>query len=610
MLRLSVLALAFALAGVAAPAHAQVAVTEDTIRYSIGWQNPASQLYTVQVTAPADGEPVVFSMPAWRPGRYILQNYAANVQAVRAVNGNGRPLEVRRTDLDSWSVVPGGAGAVTLAYEYYATIFDAGSSTLRPNLAYFNPVNLLPWVEGRMDHPVRLTIEAPASWQVATQLDPANGAEGHAYVAPDYHRLADSPTIAAPELTTWDYEVDGVPYHAVFRGRLDPVVRTREEVLDDLIALTREEVAIFGVTPFEEYWHLYQLVPYPFGHAVEHEASASYVLSDQVFQSEQGYRGFLGVTAHELFHAWNVKRIRPAALWPYDYSTPQLTRLHWVTEGVTSYYDTLVLARAGLITPDDYYEALAGAIQSLQSAPGREVTSASLASLTSWFSGYGAGNPNQSISFYTKGALLGLLLDLEIRDLTDGERSLDDVMRRLWEEYYQQGRGYPEDGFQRAVDTVAGQSFDRFFARYVHGTEELPYDSTLAVVGLTVRQEADPSRPAASLGFGVGSEEGKLVVRNVLPESPALEAGIMRDDALISIDGTEIQSAEDLRGIMAAHEPGDTVEVTIERHGEQSTKTVTLGGEGNLRWIVESVESPTERQVRLREGWLASLAAS
>lgn len=609
MLRPLCLALALALAGAVGPVHAQVAVTGDTIRYSIGWDNSASQLFTVRVTAPAGAGPVVFSLPAWRPGRYILQNYAANVQAVRAEDEGGRALTVEWTDLDSWTVEPGGAGVVTLAYEYYAATFDAGSSTLRPDVAYFNPVNLLPWVEGRMDRPVRLTIEAPADWQVATQLDRAPGAGGHVYVAPDYHRLADSPTIAAPELTIWDFEVDGVTYHAVFRGALELAERTREQILGDLIALTREVVAVIGVTPFQEYWHLYQLVPYPFGHAVEHEASASYVLSDGIFRSDRGYRGFLSVTAHELFHAWNVKRIRPAALWPYDYSTPQLTGLHWVTEGVTSYYDTLVLARAGLVTPAAYYEALADNIQSLQNSPGRRVTSATLASITSWFSGYGDGNPHQTVSFYTKGALLGLLLDLRIRDATNGERGLDEVMRRLWQEYYEQGRGYPEDGFQRAVEAVAGRPFDEFFARYVHGTEELPYDSTLAVVGLTARQEADPSRPAATLGLTARPEDGRLVVGNVLPESPALEAGIMRGDTVVSIDEAALQSAEDLRAILEAREPGDALEVVVQRPGGQRTMTVTLGGDGNLRWVVEPVARPGERQIRLREGWLASLAA-
>ena len=607
MLRISILALAVLLG--AGTARAQVAVTDDTIRYSIGWDNPASQLYAIRVTAAAHGEPVVFSLPAWRPGRYILQNYASNVQAVRAEGPDGRPLELERLDLDTWRVEPDGAGAVTLAYDYYAMTFDAGSSTLRPDVAYFNPVNLLPWVEGRMDRPATLTIEAPAGWAVATQLAPAAGGDGRVFVAPDYHRLADSPTIAAPELADWEFEVEGVPYHAVFRGRLDLGERTREGIVADLAALTREEVGIFGVTPFDEYWHLYQLVPYPFGHAVEHEASASYVLSDNLFRTGQGYMGFLSVTAHELFHAWNVKRIRPAALWPYDYSAPQLTRLHWVTEGVTSYYDTLVLARAGLIPPEAYYEAVAGNIEGLQSSPGRKVTSASLASLTSWFSGYGSGNPNQSISFYTKGALLGLLLDLRIRDATDGERGLDDVMRRLWEEYYLEDRGYPEDGFQAAVEAVAGRSFDDFFARYVDGTEELPYDSTLAVVGLTAREEADPSRPASTLGLQTGTEDGALVVTNVLPAGPALQAGLMRDDVLVAIGGDAVGTGEEVRQAVAERAPGETVEITIERRGERRTLSATLAGGGNLQWRVVPVASPTERQIRLREGWLASVAA-
>jgi predicted metalloprotease with PDZ domain len=604
MLRIPILVLAGLL--VAGAARAQVAVTDDTIRYSIGWDDPASQLYTVRVTATANGEPVAFSIPAWRPGRYILQNYASNVQAARAEGPDGSPLEMERVDLDTWRVEPDGADAVTLIYDYYATTFDAGSSTLRPDVAYFNPVNLLPWVEGRMDRPTSLTIEIPSDWAVATQLTPAAGGDGRVYVASDYHRLADSPTIAAPELVDWEYEVEGVPYHAVFRGRLDLGSRTREGIVADLVALTREEVGIFRSTPFEEYWHLYQLVPYPFGHAVEHEASASYVLSDNLFATDQAYMGFLSVTAHELFHAWNVKRIRPAALWPYDYSTPQLTRLHWVTEGVTSYYDMLVLARAGLIPEEAYYEAIADNIQSLQSSPGRKVTSASLASLTSWFSGYGGGNPNQSISFYTKGALLGLLLDLTIRDATDGERGLDDVMRRLWEEYYLEGRGYPEDGFQAAVEAVAGRSFDDFFARYVHGTAELPYDSTLAIVGLTAREEADPARPAATLGLEARTRDGALVITNVLPGGPALEAGLMRDDALVAIDGDAVGTGEEVQQALAERAPGDTVEITIERQGERRSVSATLAGGGNMRWRVEPVAAPTERQTRLREGWLAS----
>ncbi|HUF90012.1 MAG TPA: PDZ domain-containing protein [Gemmatimonadota bacterium] len=598
---------ALILLGPVRPVHAQEPLMSDTVRYTLGWDNPASQQYQISVTASAGGEPVVFSLPAWRPGRYIIQNYAANVQNVRAFDEGGDPLPSEWIDLDSWRVDPGSARSVTLRYEYYAHTFDAGSSTLTPDAAYFNPINLFPWVEGRQRAPVTLAIEAPVDWTVATQLEKQPGA-GHRYAAPDYHRLADSPTIAAPDLVVWDYEVDGVPYHLVFRvvqGELDLGDYARERIVADVVRLTEETIAVFGVVPYDEYWHLFQLVPYPFGHAVEHESSASYVLQDAVFRSEQGYRGFLSILAHELFHAWNVKRLRPAALWPYDYSTPQLTRLHWVTEGVTSYYDTVLLERAGLITPEEYYDALGGTIRGLQSAPGRRVTSAELASLTSWHSGYGDGNPNSSISFYTKGDLLGLLLDLTILDATDGERGLEDVLRLLWERYYERRQGYPEDAFRAAAEEVAGRSLDPFFARYVAGTDELPYDETLRIVGLTAIQVPDTSDPAATLGWRLRKQGDDVTVSNVLPGSPALAAGIMRDDVVVSVGGEAIEGVS-LDPLLALHSPGDVVPVVVRRRGEEIEAQVTLAGDGNLEWRVEPVDDPTERQLRLRQRWLAS----
>ncbi|HUP00070.1 MAG TPA: PDZ domain-containing protein [Gemmatimonadota bacterium] len=593
------------LACTAGSATAQEPAMRDTIRYRLSWKNPASQLYTVEVTAATSGEPVVFSLPAWRPGRYILQNYAANVQAVRAFDAEGRPLRVEWVDLDSWRVDPDGASEVTLAYEWTASTLDAGSSLLLPDVAYFNPVNLLPWVEGRMDRPARLTLGLPDDWPVATQLQRGPGGD---FVAADYHDLVDAPTIAAPDLVRWDFHHDDVPYHVVFRvvsGELDLGDYTQEGILADIEAIAREQTAMFGGAPYDEYWFLYQLVPHPFGHAVEHAASSSYVLHDVVFQSERGYHGFLGITAHELFHVWNVKRIRPAALWPYDYSEPQLTRLHWFTEGVTSYYDNLTLARTGLLTEEEYYAALAGNIQSLDDSPGRHVTSASLASLTSWHSGYGAGNPNQSISFYTKGALIGLLLDLTIRDATDGARSLDDVMRGLWERYYLEDRGVPEDGVQQMAEEVSGRPLADFFAAYVHGTEELPYEESLAVVGLTARQVADTSRPAATLGLTVRRQGDDWTVTNVLPASPALAAGVLRGDVLVAVDGSALEETG-LPAVLAEHEPDEEVTVTIRRHGEISDLTATLAGGRDLRWEVVPVESPDERQLRHRQSWLAA----
>lgn len=613
-MRRTILPLA-ALAIFAGPAAAsRETAMPDTIRYRLSWKNPASQLYTVEATASAADDPIVFSLPAWRPGRYILQNYAANVQAVRARDAEGRPLDVEWIDLDSWRVEPDGADEVTLAYEWYAATFDAGSSLLGPGVAYFNPVNLLPWVEGRMGRPARLTLEVPDDWAVATQLDPAGGptsAGSRTFTASDYHALVDAPTIAAAGLVRWDFALDEVPYHVVFRvvaGELAPGDHTQEGIVADIEAIAREQTALFGGAPYDEYWFLYQLVPYPFDHAVEHAASSSYVLPDKDFQNDKGYRFFLAVTAHELFHAWNVKRIRPAALWPYDYSAPQLTRLHWFTEGVTSYYENLTLMRAGLVSDSVYFELLGENIGSLQSSPGRLVTSASLASLTSWHSGYGAGNPNQSISFYTKGALIGLLLDLAVRDATDGARGLDDIMRGLYERYYQQNEGVPEDGIQRMAEEISGRPLDEFFAAYVHGTDELPYDSLLAVVGLAASEVPDTTKPAATLGLAVRKQGDDWTVTNVMPESPALAAGILRGDVVVAVDGAALEETN-LPAILAEHEPGDEVTVSVRRQGAISDVTATLASGGNLKWVVEPVETPGERQLRLREGWLAPSVA-
>jgi predicted metalloprotease with PDZ domain len=260
------------------------------------------------------------------------------------------------------------------------------------------------------------------------------------------------------------------------------------------------------------------------------------------------------------------------------------------------------------MTPEEYYEAIGRNIRGLQSAPGRLVTSAEQASLTSWHSGYGDGNPNQTISFYTKGSLLGLLLELTILDATDGAGDLDDVLRLLWERYYAQGQGYPEDGFQRAAEEVAGRSLAEFFSRYVAGTEELPYDEILGIVGLSAMQVADEEDPAATFGWRLRKQGVEVTISNVLPGSSALASGIMRDDVLLSVEGEPVETV-DLDPILEAHQPGDVVTVTVQRFGEEIETQVTLAGGGNLEWTVRAVESPTERQLRLRQAWLAARAA-
>lgn len=587
----------------AAPAPGQQA--EAMNEYTLSWSEPGTHLYDVSLTFAPDGrDSVDVHLPVWRPGRYVRQNYAANVQEFSSADEDGDRLPFRKSGLSTWRVAAGGVKRVTVRYRYYANTLDAGASLLAAHEAYFNPVNLFMYPDGQIAAPLRLTLKLPRGWKVATALTPTR--KPNVFTALDYHTLADSPTIASPSLETLQFTVDDVPYTLVFQGRFEPGER-RSRIVPDVEKIVRVQTAIFGNAPFDEYFFLFHLVPYPFGHAVEHANSSSYVIQDNAFTDEEEYTGFLDIVAHELFHAWNVKRIRPAALWPYDYSREQFTTLHWFTEGVTSYYAEQTLLRAGHVAVEQYLESVSRVIDQFERTPGRKVVPVSLASWDSWLSGYGQGNPNTTVSFYAKGMLVGLLLDGLIRDATDGARSLDDVLRLLYATYYQQGKGVPEDGVKLAAESVAGRSFEDFFARYVQGTEELPYDEVLRPFGLRVSAETDPTRPEADLRIQTRPSNGRAVVLTIDPESPALAAGLDTGDELLAIDES-VAPEQGWESLLMGKRPGETLRLTVLRRNQLLELQVKAAGGGNVRRVLARTEQPDERQDRLFNQWTGSPA--
>jgi predicted metalloprotease with PDZ domain len=568
--------------------------------YTLSWRDPATHLYDVSLSFAADVQDSVdVHLPIWRPGRYVRQNYAANVQEFFASDGD-RALGHRKSALSTWRIATGGARRITVRYRYYANTLDAGASLLSPEEAYFNPVNLLMVPEGQIQRPVRLTIGAPKDWKVATALVP--GDKRDVYTAPDYHTLVDSPTIVSPTLESLQFTLDEVPYTLWFQGRFEPG-DFRERIVPDVEKIVRLQTAIFGGAPFDEYFFLFHLLPYPFGHAVEHANSSSYTIQDNAFESDRAYAGFLAIVGHEFFHAWNVKRIRPATLWPYDYMREQLTTLHWFTEGVTSYYEALTTRRAGLEPVETFLANMGQQIDALEKTPGRKVVPVALASWDSWLSGYGQGNPNLSVNFYGKGAILGFLLDAVIRDRTDGARSLDDVFRHLYQTYYLQGRGMPEDGVRLATEQVSGTSLADFFARYVDGTDELPYDDLLRPFGLEVRAVTDSTRPEATLRVRTRPGGQRAVVVSIDPDSPALSAGLDTGDEIVALDGV-VAPAEGWEALLLETRPGDTVRLTVLRRNQVRELEMKTTGGGNVRHVLSRPATTDARQDRLFAGWL------
>jgi predicted metalloprotease with PDZ domain len=558
--------------------------------YLLAWSRPADRLYdiTIRFTAPADTPRLL--LPAWRPGRYLLQNYAANVREWTA--GDARAWKDGKT---SWRVDAKKGDEVTFRYRYYAGVLDAGSSFLDDDEAYFNGTNLFMLVDGLRDEEHRLTIAAPADWLIETQLPRE---DEQTFVARDYDHLIDSTTIAAASLTRHSFTESGARFHLVFRG--DEGLDT-ESYVEPLRAIAKSQAQLFGGGfPFVEYRFLYHVRDR--WHGVEHEDSCSIVIRRAallgVRPGDDGFDRVLSISSHELFHAWNVKRMLPARFSPYDYWQETPTRLLWAMEGLTSYYGDLTLVRSGLWSVNRYLAHLAQEIETLEALPAREHLSLAQASFDGWLSdpAHMHDHPNAFFSFYNKGELVAALLDLTIRRITDGAKSLDDVMRLLWQEYGLTGRGMEEDAVERAVASVV--DVGDFFARYVEGTDPLPYAETFAAAGVTVATTArQPDR--AFLGARVRMQDGALLVDASVRGTAAMDAGLLPNDELLALDGNRIANPAALDAALRALPVGHATELLIARAGV--IRSLSLPGRPDPRPIVTlRSKGPNE----LRRAWL------
>lgn len=571
------------------------------VAYTLTPQAPNSHLITVAIRyAPAEPVKTIdFALPAWRPGRYQIQNYARNVRDFAATDHAGRPLPWAKADKSTWRVERGTAREVCVSYAYYANTLDAGSTLWNDEELYWNGTNLLMYVVGQKTLPARLSLALPAGWKCAYPLRKVG--EPFVYEAPDYDTLADAPGIASPTLESVGFEHAGTTYHLAFQG---PVGIPLSEAAEPVRRIVAETVALFGGrAPFDDYWFLYHSVPGGRFHGVEHLNSTSITFPSNVF--EERPQRFYAITAHEFFHAWNVKRIRPEVLGPFDYGREVYTRNLWVAEGVTSYYDDLICRRAGVLSEEDYLRALATTITAQQRTPGRLTTPVTAASFDAWLT---PDDGNVRVDFYTKGALLGLLLDLDIRRRTGGVKSLDDAMRWLYATYAERGVGYPENGMQLAVEAVAGVSYAAFFAQYVDGTAELPYGEYLATVGLELAESRSPKQPRASLGVELSGDEKQTVIANVFPNEAGFQAGLDRGDILVAIDGEQANTAT-VPELLRKRRPGETVRVLVFRRGKLRETVVTLQPETRVDFQVRPVASPSAAQTRMYQAWVGSVQA-
>ena len=592
------------------------------IAFTVGMSRPHTHLFEVDIkikrTGNAPNEESLV-MPVWTPGSYLIREFERHVQDFSAKDAAGQPLKWEKVNKDTWRIATNGIAEWHATYRVYANELSVRTSELNSSHAYWNNANLLMYLDGFLKAPSTVQVLAPDVWKVATSLPIAPGPK-NTFRAENFDILYDSP-FEASAFKTIVFNVKGIPHRIVIdgEGNYDP-----EKMRRDVQKIVETEVEIMGgEIPYKDYTFFLHLRANA-GGGLEHLNSASLGYprfgfkpssgdrttssSPNAIAPERDYRGFLSLVAHEFFHLWNVKRLRPDALGPFDYTKENYTKVLWVAEGITDYYADVALRRANLVTEQEFLSATAKSFQNLQNTPGRFEQTAEESSYDSWIKFYrqDENSVNSQVSYYDKGAILGLLLDLEIRKRSNGTKSLDDVMRYLLAEYFKKDRNYGPEDFQKSCELMAGSSLEEFFAKYVRGRDELDYNAALNVAGLqldTTKNEEGKLVEKALFGADTEWENDRLIVKKVYTGSPAYDQGLNTGDQIVALNNMRV-TKEFFDARMAEKKPGDLINLTIFRFDDLSTILIKLGRTTEGTYRIAPLPNQTEAQKKIYKSWL------
>lgn len=594
-------------------------------RYTLRIPSPESHLVEVEAVlpAPGGGSDLELMMATWTPGSYLIREFARHVEGVAAAGPDGEALPVTKTTKNRWRIdLPDGVdGPVTLRYTLYAHELSVRTNFVTDDFALLNgaPTFVVPANEsGPLPGAFAIRVEAPDAWgTLVSPLAPGTESPGAELVAPDYDTLVDSPLYVGTGRVD-RFEVDGVPHRLLHHG--GEGVWDDPRSLDGVRKIVLAQRDLWGALPYPHYDFINLIVEA--GGGLEHATSTVLMTSRWKTGTREGWLDWLGLVSHELFHAWNVKRLYPAELASFDYEREVYSRELWVAEGVTSYYDDLLVHRAGLSTRDEYLKRLSKNVERLQTTPGRLVQPVELASFDAWIKAYrpDENSVNTAISYYTKGAVLSLLLDAEIRRASGGERSLDDALRTAWERFFpgdpEERTGFRRDELVAVLEEAAGAPLDALLEPGLTGVEELDYEDALEWLGLRFADAEDDEEgkeedggadepPSAWLGADTSVEDGRLMVTRVPRGTPAAAAGLSADDEILAIGGFRVPPrALDER--LQAFDAGQESALLVARRERLVELPVTFGEKPEESWTLEVDPEATEAQEARRADWLGT----
>lgn len=540
---------------------------------------------------------VDIKMPVWAPGSYLIREFAKSVEGFSATAG-GKNVKSEKVSKNAWRIYSSKAKNIKIKYRVYGFEISVRTPFITESHAFLSSTGIFMYPDGLLNLPSTVTIKPFKTWsKVSTGLEPVAG-KPFTYTAANFDILFDSP-IEVGNQDVFEFTAAGVKHEVAMYGGGN---YDKEKLKVDMAKVVEQATAIYGENPNKHYTFIVHNFSIG-GGGLEHLNSTVLGASKNGYDTEKGYKGFLELVAHEYHHLWNVKRLRPIALGPFDYDNENYTTNLWVAEGFTSYFENKFMLRAGFKTPLETAQALVTNIATVSNTPGSKIQTAAETSYDAWIKNYrpNENSGNTSISYYSKGEVIGTLMDLEIANATKGTRSLDNVMHDMYAAYYKKlGRGYTDAEFKTMVEKISGIDFSAFWKKYVNGTDAIEYARYFAYAGINVIDE-NAGKSVPYLGVASKKVEGKMIVSSVSRNSAAWDGGLNFNDVLVSVDGLPIDSALEKMPVIATHKVGDEITVTIKRDGITQDLKLILKANPNLKLIATMNENATEAQLRVRK---------
>ena len=570
------------------------------VNYTLSMPEPQTHYFRVEMEFENPGQTYAdVKMPVWTPGSYLVREFAKNVENF-AATAAAKPVRHEKINKNTWRIYAPAGTALKITYQVYAFELTVRTSFLDAEHGYVNGASVFMYPDGLQQEPALIKVIPFSGWKVvSTPLPAASENQAFTYQAANYDEVVDSP-LEIGNHQVWQFAVNGVPHQVAMFGESNV---NKEKFLADLQKVTTTAAQIMGDLPLNRYLFIIHNLASGRG-GLEHKYASTLQVKQWNYGTPSGYQGILTLAAHEYFHLWNVKRLRPAGLGPFNYDTETYSDLLWVAEGFTSYYANLIMRRSGFYTPEKYLNGVAEEISNLENTPGVRVQSVAEASFDAWIKYYrpNENSANAGVSYYSKGSIIGVLLNLEILKRTSGRKNLDDLMRDMYRVYFKKlDRGYTAAELKKAAENLTGGNLDAFFQDYIYGTKTPDYATFFGYAGLRFT-DANTQKSEASLGAKITMVVGKPVVTAVTRDGSAWQGGLNVNDEIIALNGYRI--TDDINKSLAGARPGQPISLLVNRDGQIIPLEFPLRRDDARDYRLTAVEKPTVEQLRIRNNWL------